>query len=402
MKKRVMLTALLCGALLLCSGCRAFSSLRTIIQSLHIASFESDKYLSEFQDNWCYRQLDEDMQADYGDLYTALTDGWGDDRMVTVNGDTTVSGPGDQVRLSHPLSSEEEVRQLFLSFTNDNPQFFHLEKHYGLYGFRTDGGFSYESLTLLYTMTAGERQAAKAEIETKTADILQQAATVSDAFDRELLLHDWLAAACSYDRRSDKELTHAYTMYGALVEGRAVCEGYARAMQWLLRQSNMESTLVIGYDPDGQAHMWNLVNVDGMPYHLDVTWDDTDDLPRHNYFNLTTAETEKSHRISDDNIGLVDCTATEANFYRHTGRWVDTYSRQEIAAIIAAEVQAGAESVELRFAEGKLDNALLFIQSGNFFFDTMNAALTDGQMWPFELYVVADEGILMLNKSSAF
>ena len=146
------------------------------------------------------------------------------------------------------------------------------------------------------------------------------------------------------------------------MKGRAVCEGYARAMQWLLNKSGIPCTLVNGNDRDGNAHMWNMVTVDGENYHLDATWDDTDDLLRHNYFNLTTDEIGASHKISADNIGIPICTATTANFYRRTGRYIDTYSRHEIAERIAAAVKAGETTVELRFAEGKYDNAALFIK----------------------------------------
>ena len=54
--------------------------------------------------------------------------------------------------------------------------------------------------------------------------------------DRELYLFDSLASRCSYDTEaaSNGENWKAYTQYGALVDGKAVCEGYARAMQSLL------------------------------------------------------------------------------------------------------------------------------------------------------------------------
>ena len=60
-------------------------------------------------------------------------------------------------------------------------------------------------------------------------------------------------------------------------------------------------------------------------------------------------------------------------------------------------VKAGETTVELRFAEGKYDNAALFIKSGNYFFDTMEKKL-GSPLWSFDLYGEQAEGVLMLVK----
>ena len=385
MKKRSFLLIVLCLCVAL-GGC-AFP---------FAPQFESEKYLEAFQNNWCYRALGEALQADYGDLYTAVQDGMHADTVVTVAGEKPITGDGVAVTLSHPLKTQEEMHRLYTAFTNDNPQFFFLSRHYGIEGYEKNEDTSYHRMILLYTMDAAERQTAQAALEDAGEAVLAQAAG-KDAFETELFLHDWLAAHCTYEKK-DTETLSLYDAYGALVKGRAVCEGYARAMQWLLNKSGIPCTLVNGNDRDGNAHMWNMVTVDGENYHLDATWDDTDDLLRHNYFNLTTDEIGASHKISADNIGIPICTATAANFYRRTGRYIDTYSRHEIAERIAAAVKAGETTVELRFAEGKYDNAALFIKSGNYFFDTMEKKL-GSPLWSFDLYGEQTEGILMLVKT---
>ena len=73
-----------------------------------VPHFESEKYLEEFQNNWCYQALGEDLRADYGDLYTAVTDGMRTDETVTVSGEKPVTGNGVAVTLSHPLMTQEE------------------------------------------------------------------------------------------------------------------------------------------------------------------------------------------------------------------------------------------------------------------------------------------------------
>ncbi len=97
--------------------------------------------------------------------------------------------------------------------------------------------------------------------------------------EKVLLVHDRLACLCAYDyagylaemNGQGKVDAESYTVYGALVNGRAVCEGYSQATCYLLERLGMEchvcSSSVLG-------HMWNIVTVDGKYYHTDVTWDD--------------------------------------------------------------------------------------------------------------------------------
>ena len=92
-------------------------------------------------------------------------------------------------------------------------------------------------------------------------------AQLSDA-EKALLIHDRLAVNCSYDFTFSGL---AYNMYGALVNGSAVCDGYSRAYSSLLRCVDVENIRCMS---ESMCHAWNLVKIDGKYYHVDVTWDD--------------------------------------------------------------------------------------------------------------------------------
>ncbi len=67
------------------------------------------------------------------------------------------------------------------------------------------------------------------------------------------------------------DITHS--AYGAMIDGCAVCEGYACAASALLNEMGVQCDIEIG--PCGSGyHAWNLVLVDGNWYQLDVTWND--------------------------------------------------------------------------------------------------------------------------------
>ena len=86
-------------------------------------------------------------------------------------------------------------------------------------------------------------------------------------------LHDYLVRTVAYDKRAvnNTEPATAHNPYGALCEGTAVCEGYARAYQLLLERVGVSCVCV---SSEAMVHGWNMVQLDGAWFHVDVTWDD--------------------------------------------------------------------------------------------------------------------------------
>lgn len=91
---------------------------------------------------------------------------------------------------------------------------------------------------------------------------------------KALALHDWLVMNCQYDVTTSRP--NAHTAYGAIVEGYAVCDGYANAYNDLLGRVGVTATYVLGRKPlhlgeDPQLHAWSCVTIGGKKYHVDVT-----------------------------------------------------------------------------------------------------------------------------------
>ena len=116
----------------------------------------------------------------------------------------------------------------------DNPQFFFISNTYGLTGRNAD---SYDSISLVFTMNAQERAAAQRQLDRALNDILADIRPGTYEYGKELTIHDAVAARCRYDEEAAAaadpaaQFPNAFSAYGALVEGRAVCEGYSRAMR---------------------------------------------------------------------------------------------------------------------------------------------------------------------------
>ncbi len=138
-------------------------------------------------------------------------------------------------------------------------------------------------------------------------------------YQRALYLHDYIVDHVVYGETSNDQ-----TAYGALVEGEAVCAGYADAYRQLLNAVGIEAATISGIANNGvsmEAHAWSMVWLDGKCYFTDVTWDDpiseTGDVLSHAYFNLTLEQISLDHFAdsSFDDVLPDVCNHTGMDFY---------------------------------------------------------------------------------------
>lgn len=111
-------------------------------------------------------------------------------------------------------------------------------------------------------------------IEQTKNQILQNRKT--NTYDNIKMVHDYLVENVQYDTSVSKE--NIYNIYGAMVNGEAVCEGYARSFKYLMDSLGIPCTLVIGKGTNSEGrtenHAWNYVQLDNYWYAIDSTWDD--------------------------------------------------------------------------------------------------------------------------------
>jgi hypothetical protein len=142
------------------------------------------------------------------------------------------------------------------------------------------------------------------------------------AYERELVLHDWLVANTQYDVDTlDQDLSYQpdpdnETPYGPLLRGKATCLGYTTAFQLLMDMLEIPCIIVEGTVREGEEHAWNMVELDGDWYCVDVTWNDPDGLfgldPKFNhlYFNVTSDFLRETDHQWEDSTAP-EATATE-------------------------------------------------------------------------------------------
>jgi hypothetical protein len=147
----------------------------------------------------------------------------------------------------------------------------------------------------------------QSEIEQERDKILATVKGKSN-YEKLRIVHDYLIDTVEYDSTISK--SNIYNIYGALVNKECVCEGYAKAYQYIMNEIGIENVIVIGTGTNSnnetESHAWNYVKLEGNWYAVDVTWDDpiiigggklTSNL-RYQYFLKGERTMSKNHTTS--------------------------------------------------------------------------------------------------------
>ncbi len=206
----------------------------------------------------------------------------------------------------------------------ENPAMFHIES-------RSIGDKSITSrsfdIEFTYKYSAYEVNTMLREAEKAADKIMVEITGDMDEYDIVKLFHDSLVINC----KNDEDAPYADNIYGALVDGRAHCEGYAKAFSYLCGRAGIENAVVTGRTTTD--HMWNMVKIEGNWYHVDVTWDHPPeeisaaypDAVMYNYFLLSDAEITKERTIDSNLTVPPRATGSVMNYYFHEGLYADSY-----------------------------------------------------------------------------
>lgn len=284
---------------------------------------------------YAYHHLDKERQKLYLEMFDALT----------------------EMRSGVPLSTldKSELDVVFACVMNDHPELFYVD------------GYQYTEYTLgsvvtgitfsgTYSMTSAEVEQAKLGIGQKLAECFQQVPLNEDEYSTVKYLYEWLINHTEYDKSAENN----QNICSVFLQGRSVCQGYAKAMQYMLQAAGIQCVLVTGFT-NGERHGWNLVRVNGEYYYLDPTWGDASYASgsadsmldgfvpsiNYDYFLVTTDEITRTHSI-EKAVELPECTAVDDNYFVREGLYFDSYDEARLAAVFDSETTKAAGYVTLK------------------------------------------------------
>lgn len=134
-------------------------------------------------------------------------------------------------------------------------------------GDRCDGNLVLSNIS--YLITDKEQQKVDDFVDTLIEE--NHLDTMTD-YDKIKFVYDYLYNHVSYDldHYQDDNYLQQFSAYGALIDGKAVCQGYANAFYYIMNRLGIPTRII---SRDDNKHTWLITKLNGKFYNLDPTWD---------------------------------------------------------------------------------------------------------------------------------
>ena len=275
--------------------------------------------------------------------YDSISD---EDKILYVEILTILNSHAKDIRVS--VNDADRLDDVFMCVFNDHPEIYWVDGYvYSRHDLANDSFFTFGGR---YVYDIDECRTFQIGIDRYVSMALAGISRDASQYDKVKYVYEYLIRQTEFvEGAKDNQNILSVFLYG-----KSVCQGYAKATQYLLEKLGVPCVTVTGKVGAGQGHAWNLVNIDGSYYYLDTTWGDSAYLSEngmsvlgsrevsYTFLNITTQELERTHTI-DYVVPLPYCFATEANYFVQEGLYFESYDEQVLAQKFAEAKNAGRD-----------------------------------------------------------
>ena len=211
----------------------------------------------------------------------------------------------DEMEIS--TNQTAQIDKIFQCVLMDHPEIFYTD------------GYSFVKYTLgdevqkitfkgTYIYNQEEKKTREEMMESVIEDILEGIEPNATDYEKVKYVYETVIENTEYDMSAEDN----QNICSVFLNKASVCQGYAKAVQYLLTRLKVPATLVIGTVENGEGHAWNLVKINNCYYYVDATWGDASYLfhlqdgqealntpsINYDYLCVTTEEILRTHSFS--------------------------------------------------------------------------------------------------------
>ena len=213
------------------------------------------------------------------------------------------------------------------------------------------------------TVDVESRDYLRAQLEAAADECINQISPEASDYQKIKYVYEYLINTTDYNSSSPDN----QNIQSALLGHSSVCAGYSKAFQYILHRMGMFCTYVTGKTSDGGDHGWNIVRIDGVYYHVDVTWGDpvfvnqngetgSSSLMNYNYLCCTDSEIYKTH-VPDVSVPLPECYDDSYNYYKRNGQYYEYFDYNTIYNALMNSVWSDESYIVLKFGSSEAYNS---------------------------------------------
>ena len=194
----------------------------------------------------------------------------------------------------------------------------------------------------LYRCVVVVNQAGETALSKKVVEIADKFRHLSDV-DKVMAVHDYLIDHIEYSNPHIRSFA-----YGALIDGKAVCQGYAQSLAMILNNLNVECHTIVAMTKGSNPvlHEWVRVKLDGEWYYIDLTWDDTPwaEDKNYKYFLINTDMISRDHETGYSLAGGPEVDGSKYLYYAYKKQGIFAETKDDIDKIIRDQINATNQS----------------------------------------------------------
>ncbi|MCR4655736.1 MAG: hypothetical protein K5770_05840 [Lachnospiraceae bacterium] len=322
----------------------SFDNSYTLSDANALASIRIDE-LSSVINDYYYMMIPESEREVYDQIY---------DLLVNFKTDVILS-----------TTDTDLIDHAFTCVLIDHPDIFYV-KGYSIKTYTKDGKIEKIAMNGTYTMSRSRVAEMMPYLDRYYNECAVLIPAEADEYTKVKTVYEYIIKNTEYDL----EAPDNQNVLSVFAVGRSVCQGYAKATQYILNRLGIFCTLVEGTVKDDEAHVWNLVRINGEYYHLDTTWgdasyklisrDEDEDKEllnppdiNYDYLCITTEDVLLTHEIREV-VPIMECDSINANYYVREGLYFTYVDDEGLSRAFKKAYENDENTVTIKCSDEKV------------------------------------------------